>query len=108
MGRGGAGGVSPRAGHLPAVAWLFPWRGGAAACALARASRRISHAAAPGATPKPQRARGAAVLYRPVPGGSRVLAGTEITMQRAEAARRNRGGDRGATPHLTAASAARH
>lgn len=32
-------------------------RGGAAACALARASRRISHAAAPGAPPMPQRAR---------------------------------------------------
>lgn len=52
---------------------------------------------------------GVAVLFRPVPGGSRVPAGTEITMQRAEAASRSRAETAGATPHSgTAAAAARH
>ena len=105
-----ARGASPpaAAGHLPAVARLSPaWRGrclrfgkGFPSHITRRGSRRHTDASA---------GSGAAVLFRPVPVGSRVLAGTEITMQRAEAARRSRAETAGATPHSgTAAAAARH
>lgn len=73
------------AGPLPAL-----WRGWN--------SRRISQAAALGATRMAPAGSGAAVLFRPVPGASWVLAGTEITMQRAEAARRSRAETAGAAP----------
>ena len=105
-----ARGASPPAAavHLPAVARLSPaWRGrclrfgeGFPSHITRRGSRRHTDASA---------GSGAAVLFRPVPVGSRVLAGTEITMQRAEAARRSRAETAGATPHSgTAAAAARH
>lgn len=89
---------------LPAapVAYLFtpgsPGRGGATAFAVAGASRRISQAAALGATGMAPVCSGAAALFRRVPGASGVLAGTEITMQRAEAARRSRAETAGPPP----------
>lgn len=104
---------SPRAGRRaevargarllprPPVAYLLspgsPRRGGATACAAPAASRRISRAAAPGATPMARAGSAAAVLFRRVPGASWVLAGTEITTQRAEAARRSRAETAGGT-----------
>ena len=75
-----------------------PRRGGTPACAVAGAPRRISQAAALVATPPAQAGSGAEVLCRPVPGASWVPAGTEITMQRAEAARRSRAETAGAAP----------
>ena len=109
MGRGGAGGVSSRgrrsptccclavsgvAGPLPAL-----WRG----LPVAYHTQRL---------PAPHRSLsglGSSGPFQTCSRGSRVLAGTEITMQRAEAARRNRAETAGATPHSgTAASAARH
>lgn len=98
-GRGGAGGrLLPR----PQVAYLLspgsPQRGGVTACAVAGASRRISQAVALSATRMAPVCSGAAVLLRPVPGASWVLAGTEITMQRAEAARRSQAETAGAAP----------
>lgn len=96
-----ARGASPpaAAGHLPAVARLSPaWRGrclrfgeGFPSHITRSGSRRPTDASA---------GSGVAVLFRPVPGGSRVPAGTEITMQRAEAARRSQAETAGATPPL--------
>lgn len=97
-GRGGARGVSSRG----PVAYLLtpgsPGRGGATAFAVAGASRRISQAAALGAPGMAPVCSGAAALFRRVPGASGVLAGTEITMQRAEAARRSRAETAGPPP----------
>lgn len=95
------GGAAP---PRPPVAYLLwpgsPRRGGATACAVPAASRRISRAAAPGATPMARAGSAAAVLFRRVPGASWVLAGTEITTQRAEAARRSRAEKAGGTAGL--------
>lgn len=92
LGRGGTGGVSYLL--LPGS----PRCDGATAFAVAGASRRISQPAALGAKLMALVCLGAAVLFRPVPGASWVLAGTEITVQRTEAARKSRAETAGAAP----------